>query len=177
VGVIDAEQAYYRVHGQNMCMRYAGMEDLHAKRAAFDTLFREYGHRMPKSDCARLRELAARRLAEMSFWTASRLFEAGDDTECQRRLDFALQVYPRLHSQPEWSRLARKRMVGRRIWRLVAPLVRCLRRPSHVDPVPTPGPAPAVAGAAEREALAATGDSPPIGKGFRFRKCRKLHGH
>ena len=146
VGVIDAEQAYYRVHGQNMCRGYAGMNDLLAKRAAFETLFREYGDRIPEADRARLRDLAARRLAEMSFWTASRRFEAGDDAGCQERLDFALRVYPGLQSRPEWSRLARKRMVGRRIWCLVAPLVRRLRRP-RVDPALTPGSGPAAVSA------------------------------
>ena len=47
IGFIDADQAFYRVHGQNMSTaQYVGAIDLKQQWVVFDELFRTQGHRL-----------------------------------------------------------------------------------------------------------------------------------
>jgi glycosyltransferase involved in cell wall biosynthesis len=130
LGCVAAEQAYHRIHGKNMATSY--LEEEHGKRewqqrkATFEILFREYGHRLEEAD--RLRQHVYRSLAEQAFWAGSRAFDRGDDAACQQYLDWALETYPAVQSWPPWSRLGWKRMVGARIWSKIAPLMRRFRR-------------------------------------------------
>jgi glycosyltransferase involved in cell wall biosynthesis len=125
VGFVDADQAYYRLHGQNMSVDYRHLRDFIERRAVFNSFFREYGNRIPRGRT--LERLAARGLAENAFWTASKVFEGPTAPECNRYLDFALQLCPSLrHSRP-WGFLRLKRLLGPQVWSSLRPLVRGLR--------------------------------------------------
>jgi glycosyltransferase involved in cell wall biosynthesis len=125
VAALDCEQAYYRVHGQNMSEAYWGIPDLVQVRAAFAALFDGPGKGLP--GCDRLAALARRNVAGRFFWSGHRLFDRGDLAGCRRCLALALETWPPFRHRPEWSRFWCKRLFGRRVWSLVGPLVRRAR--------------------------------------------------
>jgi glycosyltransferase involved in cell wall biosynthesis len=125
VGFVDADQAYYRMHGQNMSEDYRHLRDFIERKAVFDSFFQEYGNYIPGG--RKLQRLATRGLAEHAFWTASKVFEGPTPSDCDRYLDFALQLCPSLrHSRP-WGFLRLKRLLGPQVWSSLRPLVRGLR--------------------------------------------------
>src|SRR5262249_5298713 len=133
VGIRDADQAYKRSHGQNMQVEYitTALGDLRQRQAAFDILFRNWGHRIPRGD--RLEKLANHKVAEAAFWAGSRAFDQGNAVRCRDLLEYALALDPDLRSRPQWSRLRWKRRLGPKLWSWLRPLVEQARR----RPLPT----------------------------------------
>jgi glycosyltransferase involved in cell wall biosynthesis len=125
VGYVDAPQAFYRTHAQQMNVSYLGPRDVYAKRAAFDTLFGQYGNKI--QDAQRLSRLAARSLAEYCFWTASRLFDAGELQRSSELLKVAPEMDPSIRRGMAWQRFRAKRLLGPSVWGTLKPLVRRLR--------------------------------------------------
>jgi hypothetical protein len=126
VGVVNAAQAYYRLHGENMSFGFAGLPDLQQKQAAFETFFDNYSHRLAQSQ--RLQRLAHESLAHEALRYANRLFDSGDLATSQHFLDFAVQVHPGLKSRPEWARFRFKRLLGPRTCSVLRPVARWARR-------------------------------------------------
>lgn len=133
VGVLDADQAFYRIHGHNMHKETfpEAMTVLQQHRAAFDTLFSQYGDRF--ADRARLQSQAARALALSTVRRARALLERGDAPSCERLLAAAVEVFPGVQTEREWSRLAWERRLGPRLWLSLRRLLYCVRRPPEVD--------------------------------------------
>jgi glycosyltransferase involved in cell wall biosynthesis len=129
---LNACQAYYRWHEQNMQWQYAGLRDFHQRKAAFDTLFREYGARLP--ECARLQALAERALAQAAFWDASKAFDTGAVAVCKDLLEFAAAVYPPFRSERCWSHLRWKQRLGPQLWRTVRPWLEWFRGAADSPP-------------------------------------------
>jgi len=127
IGVVDADQALKRMHGQNMQEIYlaTALGDIRQRQAAFTVLFRDWGHLIPER--ARLERLAVRSLAEDAFWLGSREFDGGDTRRCQEFLDFALELCPELNTRPEWRRLRWKRRLGATTWSWLRPCVNLVR--------------------------------------------------
>jgi len=103
-----------------------GLGDLQQRKAAFVVLFREQGARIPARE--RLQQRANKALAGEAFWAASRAFDQGQTQRCREFLEFAVATDPDLPCSPEWSRLAWKRRLGTRLWRILRPVVHRLRR-------------------------------------------------
>ena len=143
VGVIEADQAYYRIHGKAMSLGYVkakdattirmALGDYWQRKGAFDAVFRGQGDRI--AGRARLEGLANQGLSWDAFWSAHKAFEAGDKQTCQEFLDFAAQVYPELTERPEWSRMRWKRAVGSRAWSTIRPILGWIRSRSGTEPV------------------------------------------
>jgi glycosyltransferase involved in cell wall biosynthesis len=112
VGRIDASQAYYRLHGQNMSVGYRDVAELLQRKAAFDVLFEDDQPRLPERE--RLRSLAYRALAEQAFWIASDLFDAGNQAASRGALRTSLELDPGLRHSRMWQRLRCKRLIGTR---------------------------------------------------------------
>ncbi|WP_422925465.1 glycosyltransferase [Singulisphaera sp. PoT] len=135
VGLIDADQAYYRLHDKNMSRGYFnGMDnarfepaiaDLRQRKAAFDVFFETQAAFI--ADVERLRKDADRGLAWEAFWGASAVFEQGGISGCDAMLEFALEIAPELVAEPEWSRMRFKRRLGPRLWSTLRPVVGFLR--------------------------------------------------
>ena len=123
VGVLDADQAYYRIHSRNMSLEWfeTVLPDLKQRKAAFNVLFREQGDSI--ADRERLQLMANREVSWNAFWAASTVFEKGDLASCQEMLDFALDVNPELRNRPEYARLRWKRRVGPRVWSALRPII------------------------------------------------------
>jgi glycosyltransferase involved in cell wall biosynthesis len=133
LGVLDADQAYYRIHGSNMNLYWNGYNlnehsiiDLKQRKAAFDILFRDHGDVIADHERIKL-GVKDRLISWDAFWEASKLFEKGDLAGCQEWLDFALDVDPELRNRPEYARLRWKRRVGPSIWSALRPLVEYAR--------------------------------------------------
>jgi len=117
IGVLDCDQAYYRRHGANMSLRYAGLGDLRERKAVFEIFFAAEGQRL--AECQRLRDLALRRLAQDACRQATAAFLRPNARLCRELLAFASEVQPPCF-EPAWR--------GWQWLRLVDPLGRCLLR-------------------------------------------------
>jgi glycosyltransferase involved in cell wall biosynthesis len=131
VGYLNADQAYYRLHGENMSERYHGFADLLQRKAAFDTLFAEDGTRLP--DCEQLRRLAYWRLAEKFFLSANEMFDGGYTAGCRQALAIALEIHPDIRYSSMWKRLRWKRLIGTRASALVRRLITQMRANTYAS--------------------------------------------
>jgi glycosyltransferase involved in cell wall biosynthesis len=128
VGVLEAEQAFKRMHGQNMQVEYTAgvLRDIEGRMAAVDVFLGHSGHQV--ADCDRLHAAARNTLGEEAFWAASKAFDRGDRARCEELLAYALKLAPGLTSRPVWSRFRWKRRLGPRLWSWLRPLADRLRR-------------------------------------------------
>lgn len=140
VGVTTAVQGCYRRHGQNMSAQQFGsiLADIRQREAAFAVLFREHGFRLTR--CAELRQLAAEglardsaRLAELTFWDASRAFDRGDVARCDELLELVVSVDPEFRLTNAWRRMRIKRAIGSRVWTRLRVLVDAVRLRGNSD--------------------------------------------
>lgn len=136
VGVIDADQAFYRIHRRNMsaCVFPDRLKVLQQHRTAFEVLFREYGTRL--EDGARLRRLAMRSLALAAVRNATRLFEQGDARAACQLEESAKELFPPIQFEREWARLRWKRRLGRRLSGALCALLRAVRKVAPADRSP-----------------------------------------
>ncbi len=123
VAILDAPQAFKRMHGQNMQIQYtaAALGDLKQRNAAFDSFFLRSGKLLADRD--KLHDVARRALATEAFWAGSATFDRGDTTHCQSLMDFALGLDPQITSRPEWHRFRWKQRVGPQVWSMLRPIV------------------------------------------------------
>jgi glycosyltransferase involved in cell wall biosynthesis len=93
VGIIDAEQAYYRVHSSNMHHQLGlKLSDWVHRRSAFEHLFQAHGNRIP--DAAKLQIVFSRSMAWDAVWAARRAYTLRDLEFCRNLLDFAVETFP-----------------------------------------------------------------------------------
>jgi glycosyltransferase involved in cell wall biosynthesis len=131
VGILDAEQAYRRIHRRNMSFNYSPLRRIQEQKAAFDVHFREFGGRMAERE--RLEQLLNRNLAEAAFWGASRAFDQGEVKSSEEYLAFAVSVDPSIRAWRPWSRFRWKRRLGVRMWSVVRQVAERFRgRPQPV---------------------------------------------
>lgn len=125
VAILDCEQAYYRVHATNMALQYKGIPNLIQLRAAFYTLFENYGNRLPS--CEGLYRLARRNLASQFFWEGQGLFERGNVAGSAEYFKLTLETDPSFRYRPEWWSFQCKRLMGPDLWASLRPMIRRLR--------------------------------------------------
>jgi hypothetical protein len=120
VAFIDAEQAYYRIHGQNMSFDHADVRDLQSRELAFTSFFRGVSNH---PELASLRPVTMRKLGETAFWAASKAFDGGDVERCATYLELALTWWPAIRRTPSWIKLKLKRALGSSLWSRLRPLL------------------------------------------------------
>ncbi len=93
IGVLDAEQAYYRVHTTNMhVLNYkSNISEWQQRRLAFEWVFREYGKSIDGAD--RLARLWTRSLAWVAVWDARTAYASGNVDLARDLLEFAVTTY------------------------------------------------------------------------------------
>lgn len=87
VGFIrGADQAYYRLHEQNMSRAVSTLMDLRQRRAVFEVVLDRCGEGFP--DAKRLSHIAHRQLSREALWAAGRVYDRGRlrQTQLARRL-------------------------------------------------------------------------------------------
>jgi glycosyltransferase involved in cell wall biosynthesis len=134
VGFIrGADQAYYRLHGQNMSMAVSALMDLRQRRLVFETALDRYGQRLP--DAQRLSDVVHRQLGREALWAAGRVYDRGRirETELARRflgagpheqdrdvgelVAFALDCWPPVSRLPLYRTLQSRTGIGPRALR------------------------------------------------------------
>jgi glycosyltransferase involved in cell wall biosynthesis len=87
VGFIrGADQAYYRLHEQNMSKAVSALMDLRQRRSVFEVVLDRYSERLP--DAERLSDIVHRQLGREALWAAGRVYDRGRmrQTQLARRL-------------------------------------------------------------------------------------------
>jgi glycosyltransferase involved in cell wall biosynthesis len=119
VGVVDADQAYYRVHPTNMHHGFvaASVKDMDEYRRTFEVFFAE--HEVVVQGAGRLRDVAMRSLAQRALWKAGSFLDNGDGRGAAELQEFALRASPGVRRSSLWYRVRLKQALGPRLWSLV----------------------------------------------------------
>jgi glycosyltransferase involved in cell wall biosynthesis len=73
--VRGVDQAFYRVHGQNMSKAVSALMDLRQRRSVFEVVIDRYGESLP--DPKRLSDIVHRQLGREALWAAGRVYDRG----------------------------------------------------------------------------------------------------
>jgi glycosyltransferase involved in cell wall biosynthesis len=123
--IAGADQAYYRVHPASMQRRWlvSLAAELRQRKLAYDLLFKTQAQAIPNA--GRLHGLANRALAREALWRACRAYDRTRLTSEQidELVEFAFSAYADAASLREWHGLRRRRRLGRRLNRLLEPVV------------------------------------------------------
>jgi glycosyltransferase involved in cell wall biosynthesis len=131
VGFIrGVDQAYYRLHQENMRKAYSALRDLRERRSVYATVLDRYGERLP--DAAGLSDSVHRKLGEEAVWAAARVYDRGRirQTQLARRflgagaeqeepdvdglLVFAVDCWPEVARLPLYRTLQSRKRIGPR---------------------------------------------------------------
>ena len=98
VGFLNADQAYYRVHGNNMHILKFGsnIAEKRERKKAFDSLFRDCASRIRDSD--RLRRSAMMVIAREALDEAYGAFLGRDVASCRDLVELAVEACPEARS-------------------------------------------------------------------------------
>jgi hypothetical protein len=124
------DQAFYRVHGQNMSKSVSTLMDLRQRRSVFEMALDRYDDRL--SDTTHLCDIVHRQLGREALWAAGRVYHRGRlrQTELARRflgmvadeperdLDelvaFAFDCWPEVSRLPLYRALRSRKRIGPR---------------------------------------------------------------
>src|SRR5262245_21445180 len=124
VGFLDALQAVYRRHFDNMSHVYLTKDrfpDLVQRKAALDKFGQYSGNYLKNGSKVHRRLLSL--LARETVARASAAFNDGDMDSCRKLLAFALKICPGVKRSKSWIKLACKRRLGVERWHRLQPLV------------------------------------------------------
>jgi glycosyltransferase involved in cell wall biosynthesis len=131
VGFIrGVDQAFYRVHGQNMSKAVSALMDLRQRRSVFQVVLDRYVETL--SDPKRLSDMVHRQLGREALWAAGRVYDRGRirRTELARRflgtladeeernvddlVAFAFDCWPEVNRLPLYRTLESRKRIGPR---------------------------------------------------------------
>jgi glycosyltransferase involved in cell wall biosynthesis len=113
VGFIrGVDQAYYRLHEQNMRKAYGALRDLRERRLVFQTVLDRDGDRLP--DAKGLSSMVHRKLGREALWAAGRAYEQGhtEQPEADELVAFAVDCWPEVRRLPLYRSLRSGKGVG-----------------------------------------------------------------
>lgn len=111
VGYVDADQAVYRRHDNNMSIAYDGLPDLMAREKAFRAFFADGALTLDPS--RRLERDCLHRLAGEAFRHASMALNRGDSRSAARFRSYGLSLSPTARLSVNWLKLLLKQTVRR----------------------------------------------------------------
>lgn len=124
VGYIrGADQAFYRVHGQNMTRSRTTVVDLAQRRAAYEAFLERHAGRL--ADPAGLADGMRKRLAAEALWTAARAYDRGrtEQVPVGELVSFAFDCWPAASRMPAYQGLRMRQRIGARAMPYLQPLV------------------------------------------------------
>ena len=124
VGFIrGVDQAYYRLHEQNMRKAFSALMDLRERRLVFETVLERYGERLPEA--TGLSELVRRALAREAVWAAGRAYDRGGTGQdsVDELVAFALDCWPGVSRLPLYRTLELRKSIGPRAMLGVQPFI------------------------------------------------------
>lgn len=106
------DQAYYRVHEQNMRKSFNALDDLRQKRLAFEMVLDRYGDKLPHR--GRLSDIVHRKLGRQALWAAARAYDQGrvEQTPIDELVAFTLDCWPSASRLPLYYTLQLRRRIG-----------------------------------------------------------------
>jgi len=120
VGILEANQAVYRRHSNNMSLTYQSkswLPDLQQRQVALDLFLQSCSGVLP--DISGLRSMLFRSLAAQAVGFASAAFNAGAYEASVTLSDFALGLSPDVKRSSGWLKLACKRRLGPKLWHVL----------------------------------------------------------
>ncbi len=115
VGFIrGADQAYYRLHEQNMRKAFGALKDLTERRLAFQTVLDRYSERLPGAE--QMSGLVHRALGREAVWAAGREYhrEGPGQVSVDGLLAFASDCWPEVRRLPLYRTLQAHKRIGPR---------------------------------------------------------------
>jgi glycosyltransferase involved in cell wall biosynthesis len=115
VGFIrGVDQAYYRLHQENMRKAYSRLMDLRERRAVYETVLDRYGERLP--DAKGLSGVVLRQLGREALWEAGRAYGQGRAQQAQvdELTAFAVDCWPELSRHPLYRAVGSGKRIGPR---------------------------------------------------------------
>jgi glycosyltransferase involved in cell wall biosynthesis len=108
------DQAYYRLHQQNMRKAYDALMDLRERRLVFETVLERHGERL--SEAPRLSDLMRRALARRALWAAGRAYHLGSSEQASvdELLAFAVDCWPGASRLPLYHTLELRKSIAPR---------------------------------------------------------------
>ncbi len=113
VGFIrGVDQAYYRLHEQNMRKAFTALMDLRERRLVYETVLDRYGETLP--DPARLSTLVHRALGREALWAAGRMYDRRGTQQAfvDELVAFALDCWPEVSGLPLYRTLESRKGIG-----------------------------------------------------------------
>lgn len=109
-----ADQAYYRLHQENMRKGYSWLADLRERRLVFETVLTRYGEKLPQAE--RQYAIVRRQLAQEALWDAGRAYRRGeaDQPQVDELTAFAVDCWPEVTGQPMYRILQSRKRIGPR---------------------------------------------------------------
>ena len=121
VGILDADQAFYRVHDHNMHQMYKRLHGVEQSKVFFDTLLHHCEHRIAGRE--RLQDLAAvaivyypPRIANYALSEAYSAFCESDVQGCRELIDYAIRSCPNSRTWKLYRRLIWMLRMGPTAW-------------------------------------------------------------
>jgi len=114
VGILDADQALNRLHGNNMHLMYKGLHGVEQHIALFDIFFDHYGHRIAERE--RLQNLGAIANANYALREAYWAFYESNVQGCRELIDLAIRTCPDTCSWKLYRRLIWMLRMGPTAW-------------------------------------------------------------
>ena len=108
VAVLDAIQAYRRLHDSNMSLSFTSPQRLREQMRAFNKHLESH----PQM-ASTIRPLLGRAAAERALWGASIALENGSAALCSEFLQFAVETRPSVRWSLLWSKVQLKRILWR----------------------------------------------------------------
>jgi GT2 family glycosyltransferase len=121
--VRGADQAFYRIHRQNMTKSRTRLVDLSQRRLAFETVLERCAGTLP--DPARLSDAVHRRLCWEALWSAVRAYDRGrtGQTPVDELIAFAFDCWPQAARLPVYRGLRLRARLGPRMMPYLQPFV------------------------------------------------------
>ncbi|KQV16430.1 hypothetical protein ASC97_11765 [Rhizobium sp. Root1203] len=118
-GFVNATQAVYRMHSQNMSRSYssARLPDVQQRRAAIEHFLEHSAAKLPNA--APFQQILFQSLGRNAAYQASEAFNEGDMETSRRLAELAKELYPGVWHTSSWVRLLLNRTIGPRAWRLL----------------------------------------------------------
>ena len=106
------DQAYYRVHAQNMRKSYGPMADLVQQRLAWEVALERCAGQLRNPD--RMSGIVHRKLARAALWAAARAYDEGRTEEAspEELVAFAFDCWPDADRLPLYHTLKLRRRIG-----------------------------------------------------------------
>jgi glycosyltransferase involved in cell wall biosynthesis len=115
VGFIrGVDQAYYRLHLENMRKGYSRLRDLSERRLVYETVLDRYGETLP--DAKRLSDAMRRQLAREALWEAGRAYgwHRAQLAQADELTAFAADCWSEVKRQPVYRTLLSRKRIGPR---------------------------------------------------------------